>query len=41
MHWHACCFYCLGFIIEFVSGDPDWDINIGLTMLLGSIWTEV
>ena len=40
MRWHACCFYCLGFIIEFVSGDLDWDINIGLTVLLGSIWTK-
>jgi hypothetical protein len=40
MRWHACCFYCLGFIIDFVSGDLDWDINIGLTVLLGSIWTK-
>ena len=30
----AACLYCLGSIIEFVSGDPDWDINIGLTVLL-------
>ena len=30
----AACLYCLGSIIEFISGDPDWDINIGLTVLL-------
>jgi len=30
----AAYLYCLGSIIEFVSGDPDWDINIGLTVLL-------
>jgi len=30
----AAYLYCLGSIIEFVSGHPNWDINIGLTVLL-------